>query len=73
MFQITTKGIPPLKEPHKWSKELGNFYDRCLDKDPEKRSSAEELLEVSAAEPQKVNDCGRAADRMLLRQSRSLW
>jgi len=45
LFQITTKGITPLKEPHKWSKELANFYDRCLDKDPEKRSSAEELLQ----------------------------
>jgi len=44
LFLITTKGIPPLKEPHKWSADFNDFFGKCLDKDVEKRPTAETLL-----------------------------
>lgn len=45
LFLITTKGIPDLKEPNKWSASFGQFVALCLEKDPEKRPSANELLQ----------------------------
>lgn len=48
LFLITTKGIPPLKEPHKWSPEFTDFYNKCLDKEVDRRPSADELLKVWA-------------------------
>jgi len=44
LFLITTKGIPDLKEPEKWSKEFREFLALCLEKDPEKRPSAPDML-----------------------------
>jgi len=44
LFLITTKGIPPLKEPHKWSAEFNDFFSKCLDKDVERRPEAAALL-----------------------------
>jgi len=44
LFLITTKGIPPLKEPHKWSADLNDFFAKCLEKDVDKRPNAEQLL-----------------------------
>jgi len=44
LFLITTKGIPPLKEPHKWSADLLDFFAKCLEKEVEKRPTADELL-----------------------------
>eukprot|EP01122_Echinamoeba_exundans_P008511 TRINITY_DN2831_c0_g1_i1.p1 TRINITY_DN2831_c0_g1~~TRINITY_DN2831_c0_g1_i1.p1 ORF type:complete len:499 (+),score=118.44 TRINITY_DN2831_c0_g1_i1:50-1546(+) len=44
LFLITTKGIPPLKNVEKWSPEFRDFYDKCLEKDVEKRPEAAELL-----------------------------
>jgi hypothetical protein len=44
LFLITTKGIPPLKEPNKWSPEFLDFYAKCLEKDADKRPDANELL-----------------------------
>jgi len=44
LFLITTKGIPPLKEPHKWSADLNDFFARAIEKDVDKRPSADELL-----------------------------
>jgi len=40
LFLITTKGIPPLKEPQKWSTDLNDFFTKCLEKDVEKRPSS---------------------------------
>ena len=55
---ITTKGIPDLKEPSKWSPVFREFVALCLEKDAEKRPSADELLEVSHSPPPKtVEDC----------------
>jgi len=45
LFLITTKGIPDLNEPQKWSQPFREFVSLCLEKDPEKRPSASELLE----------------------------
>jgi len=44
LFLITTKGIPPLKEPQKWSADFNDFFNKCLEKDVEKRPNADELL-----------------------------
>jgi len=44
LFLITTKGIPDLKEPSKWSNEMKNFLSKCLEKDPEARPDATEML-----------------------------
>lgn len=44
LFLITTKGIPPLKDLEKWSPEFRDFYNKCLEKEVEKRPEATELL-----------------------------
>jgi len=44
LFLITTKGIPPLKAPHKWSPEFNDFFSKCLEKEVDKRPEANELL-----------------------------
>jgi serine/threonine protein kinase len=49
---ITTKGIPDLKEPSKWSQHFQNFVSLCLEKDPSQRPDASELLKVRLS-PQK--------------------
>jgi len=68
LFLITTKGIPPLKEPHKWSADFNDFFNRCLEKEVEKRPTAEELMKhpfmKRAGDPRDIS--------ALLRQSRSL-
>mmetsp|Transcript_24858 Transcript_24858/g.31637 ORF Transcript_24858/g.31637 Transcript_24858/m.31637 type:complete len:427 (-) Transcript_24858:87-1367(-) len=45
LFLITTRGIPGLKEPEQWSKEMISFLDKCLIKEPQARPTANELLE----------------------------
>jgi len=45
MFLITTEGIPPLKEKHKYSPELVHFYNECLEQDVEKRATSHQLLQ----------------------------
>eukprot|EP01095_Lingulamoeba_sp_RSL-Kostka_P011929 TRINITY_DN464_c0_g2_i7.p1 TRINITY_DN464_c0_g2~~TRINITY_DN464_c0_g2_i7.p1 ORF type:complete len:517 (-),score=195.33 TRINITY_DN464_c0_g2_i7:93-1643(-) len=44
LFLITTKGIPELKEPEKWSEEFIDFCQLLLKKDPEERPFADELI-----------------------------
>mmetsp|Transcript_9814 Transcript_9814/g.16802 ORF Transcript_9814/g.16802 Transcript_9814/m.16802 type:complete len:95 (+) Transcript_9814:3-287(+) len=44
LFLITTKGIPRLKEPEKWSEELIDFLAKCLTVNYDERPSAHELL-----------------------------
>jgi len=44
LFLITTKGIPGLKEPKKWSAPFKDFVAQCLEKDVEKRPDATDLL-----------------------------
>jgi hypothetical protein len=45
LFLITTKGIPPLQNPEKWSPELREFCSRCLEKDVETRPDSNQLLQ----------------------------
>jgi len=45
LFLITTRGIPGLENPDKWSKDLVDFLDKCLITDPEARPSAAILLQ----------------------------
>lgn len=44
LFLITTKGIPGLKHPEKWSTEFKDFVAQCLEKDAENRPTADQLL-----------------------------
>eukprot|EP00742_Colponemidia_sp_Colp-10_P002957 GILJ01003155.1.p1 GENE.GILJ01003155.1~~GILJ01003155.1.p1 ORF type:complete len:541 (+),score=66.20 GILJ01003155.1:45-1625(+) len=45
LFLIATRDSPCLSRPAKWSPEMRGFMARCLEKDPHKRASAEELLQ----------------------------
>jgi len=44
LFLITTKGIPPLKDQSKWSREFHDFFQKCLDVNVQTRPEASELL-----------------------------
>lgn len=44
LFLITTKGIPDLKEPQKWSLEMRDFISKCLEKEPDARPDATEMM-----------------------------
>lgn len=46
LFLITTKGIPGLKNPERWSPEFKDFVSKCLIKEAENRPTADELLKV---------------------------
>lgn len=43
---ITTKGIPDLKEPEKWSDELKDFLKQSITKDVAARPDGKTLLNV---------------------------
>ncbi|BFU20726.1 PH domain/P21-Rho-binding domain/Protein kinase domain/Protein tyrosine kinase, putative [Entamoeba histolytica] len=45
LFLITTKGIPPLKNAEKWSRDMNGFVARCLETIPDNRADSEELLQ----------------------------
>ena len=46
-LRLIPKNEPPtLQEPSKWSNDLNDLLSKCLQKDPEKRPSAIELLMV---------------------------
>ena len=44
LFFITTRGIPDLKQPGRWSNDLRDFLKQCVERDVEKRPTARELL-----------------------------
>jgi len=44
LFLITTKGIPGLKDPSKWSPDLHDFLAKCLNKESDQRPDAPTLL-----------------------------
>ena len=48
LFLITTKGIPDLKEPSKWSSEFRDFLKKCLTKDVNQRPDGPTLLKVNS-------------------------
>lgn len=45
LFRITTEGLPPLKEPNKWSDDFKSFLKLTVTQDPENRPTATELLQ----------------------------
>ncbi|XP_015914711.1 serine/threonine-protein kinase 10 [Parasteatoda tepidariorum] len=45
LLKIQKQDPPTLTQPSKWSKQFNDFLTKCLIKDPQKRSSAKELLE----------------------------
>lgn len=44
LYLIIQDGLPPIKEPSKWSPAFLDFIDNCLQKDKNKRPTASELL-----------------------------
>jgi hypothetical protein len=44
LFLITTKGIPPVKNQNKWSRDFHDFFAKCLDVNVQTRPEAAELL-----------------------------
>ncbi len=44
LFLISTKGIPPLREPSRWSDEMTEFISSCLILDLKERPSSDALL-----------------------------
>jgi len=44
LFLISTRGIPELKEPSRWSSGFRDFVKLCLRTDPDERPNAETLL-----------------------------
>jgi len=45
LYLLTTQDPPPIKEPQNWSLDCLDFMDKCLQRDPVKRNSAEGLLQ----------------------------
>jgi serine/threonine protein kinase len=46
VMRIVKDPPPKLRDPQRWSKDFVDFVERCLTKDPEKRPTAAELLNV---------------------------
>jgi serine/threonine-protein kinase 10 len=44
LMQIPLRNPPRLAEPEKWSRDFSNFLELCLDKDPKKRATIDQLL-----------------------------
>eukprot|EP01127_Copromyxa_protea_P016644 TRINITY_DN4980_c0_g1_i1.p1 TRINITY_DN4980_c0_g1~~TRINITY_DN4980_c0_g1_i1.p1 ORF type:complete len:1461 (+),score=442.57 TRINITY_DN4980_c0_g1_i1:40-4422(+) len=44
LMQIPLRSPPKLAEPEKWSADFANFLEVCLDKEPKKRATIEQLL-----------------------------
>lgn len=45
LFNIVTLGLPPLKQPGKWSSEMRDFHKQITTVDPIKRPTAAQLLQ----------------------------
>lgn len=45
IFMIPSHPPPQLSEPNKWSKKFHDFISRCLQKNPNHRATASELLQ----------------------------
>lgn len=57
IFMIPTKPPPSFRNPDKWSTEFIDFVSKCLVKNPELRTTAQELMEhefVKSAEPRNI-------------------
>ena len=68
LFLITTKGIPPLRDPSKWSNVFHDFLSKCLEKDSKLRPSATEMLqhpflELASTGPELISVVEKARHR----------
>ncbi|GAM21866.1 hypothetical protein SAMD00019534_050410 [Acytostelium subglobosum LB1] len=66
LFLITTKGIPPLKEQSKWSKDFIDFFNKCLDINVQTRPDATALLK----HPFMAKACDASQFKPLIQMSR---
>lgn len=75
LFLITTKGIPPLREPDKWSADLRDFLDLCLKVNVDERPYAESLLRHSlfSGPIASGEDLGKVCDFMIDKFSSTLF
>ncbi|KAG0170498.1 p21 protein (Cdc42 Rac)-activated kinase [Apophysomyces sp. BC1034] len=44
LFLIAANGLPPLREPDRWSDQFKDFVQKCTTEDPSQRPGADELL-----------------------------
>ena len=47
LMKITKAEPPTLEEPSKWSPEFSDLLKQCLQKNPERRPSTKDILEVT--------------------------
>ena len=47
LMKITKAEPPTLEEPSKWSPEFSDLLKQCLQKNPERRPSSKDILEVT--------------------------
>lgn len=47
LFQIPARDSPQLEKQEMWSSNFHDFIAKCLEKNPKKRPTADELLQVS--------------------------
>jgi serine/threonine protein kinase len=68
LFLITTKGIPDLKQPNKWSKEMRDFVSKSLIKEVDDRPDATQLV----AHPFLKRACSKAEFISLIVESKRI-
>jgi len=60
LFLITTKGIPPLREPEQWSDTFQDFIAKLLEKEPDDRPSSGDMvrhsISASIGTPQELGE-----------------
>ena len=73
LFRIVTEGLPPLKQPGKWSNEFKSFHKQITTVDPEARPTAAELLRVSNNNESKQQYSHKAASFYIQSSSSSCF
>lgn len=46
LVEISKKGVPPLKEPERFSEQFRDFLGKCLNMKPGSRPTSHELIQV---------------------------
>ncbi|XP_008402052.1 serine/threonine-protein kinase 10-like [Poecilia reticulata] len=59
LLKVAKSEPPTLDQPSKWSRDFNDFLRKSLDKNPECRPSAAQLLEVRSNKVCKVTICAR--------------
>lgn len=50
IFMIPTNPPPTFRKPDQWSESFQDFIKKCLEKNPERRATATQLLQVKPRE-----------------------